>query len=143
MKITFLVASLTLMTVNAFAVAPLEASYEFNCGKSLNITRTLKVFPKAPGADGLRLGGEYVTAGPDKVTGMISEIKIDMVGQTDLSSELTGKEIAIIALMDPKNPFFQVIVALPSRVGQTVKAAELDLKANEATEFKCKLVSKK
>lgn len=138
MKLMVLVASIFLMAVHAFAGSGI---YEFNCGKSMNVTRTLKVFPKAPGTDGYTLGGEYVTSGPDPVTGMVSAITVNLIGQTDLSSELTGKEIPVFTMLDAQNLFFQVVVAQTDTLGESVPAAEINLKSSDVVEFNCELVS--
>lgn len=136
MKATITLLTLVLTSQNAFA-----SSYKFDCGKTFNIPRVLEIKPKAPGDDGFTLAATYTTRGVDDTTGTVVAKKLNLVGQTDLSSELTGEEIPVIALSKVNNPNYQVVIAKTQQVGKTVPGAQINIDENDVVELKCTLKS--
>jgi hypothetical protein len=134
MKLVILFAGFTLLTAVASA-----KSLSFDCGRSMNSLRTLNVREKAPGDDGYTLSAIYKTSGVDKTTDMLTTLTYKLVGQSELSSELTGEEIPVYAFVDSMNPLFQVIIAKTQIKNEVVQAMEIDLTDNSVKNFNCTL----
>lgn len=134
-------ALIALMIFSLSTQAVFATTYLFDCGNPFNIPRLARIESKDPGQDGYTLAAKYSTSGKDQTTGTIEAKTYDMLGQTDYSSDLTGEEIAVIALSKADNPGYQVIIARTERVGDTVLAAQINIAGNEIIKFNCLLES--
>lgn len=118
-------------TVNA-------ASIKLDCGRTMNVPRTVVISEKTTGNDGYTHVAIYKTSGQDQVTGMLRSVSYKMVGQKDLSTEFTGKETSVFAFVDSKNELFQLIISNPT-LNKTapIPAMEINLKTETVKKFDC------
>ncbi|MBY0414782.1 MAG: hypothetical protein K2Q18_11475 [Bdellovibrionales bacterium] len=135
MKTSLLILVLATLSQVAFAT-----SYEFDCGKNLNIPRTLSVKSKTPGEDGYEFAAVYKAKGLDSTTGTVVQKTYDLVGQSDIVVE-DGKDIPILAFLNYENPNFQVVLHKTTKIGAIVPALEINLATEEIIEFNCTLKS--
>lgn len=120
-------------TVNA-------ASIKLDCGRTMNVPRTVVINEKTRGNDGYTHTAIYKTSGQDQVTGMLRSVSYKMVGQKDLSTEFTGKEISVFAFVDSKNELFQLVISNPALIlnkTAPIPAMEINFKTETVKKFDC------
>jgi hypothetical protein len=106
---------------NAFA-----ANYKFECGND-----SITVAPKTVEYDGYIYQSTYNKAGKD----------IQMVGEDDTTTVLTGSHADILHFTAKKNLNFRLFIVKTEKIGQVVPAKEYDLYKGNVKDMKCTLVS--
>lgn len=126
-----ILAAAALVSSNALA-----ATIKLDCGRAMNVPRTVVINEKE--TDGYTHTATYKTSGRDEVTGMLKGVTHKMAGQMDLSTEFTGKETSVLALVSLKSPLFQLVITKPtSNKAAPIPAMEINLATQSVTKFDC------
>lgn len=133
MKSVITSALFTLLASHAIA-----STIKLECGRTFNIPRTVVIKEKNPGQDGYTHSATFKTSGKDQTTGMLKAVTYKMVGQFDLSTEFSGKEEPVLALVDSKDPLFQLVIKKPtSNKSAPIPAIQINLRDESMTPFDC------
>jgi len=127
-----------------FAAAVLASSISFaetiklDCGRAMNVPRTVVISEKE--TNGYTHSAIYKTSGNDEVTGTLRQVTYKMAGQFDLSTEFTGKEVPVLALLSLENPSIQLVIKKAFKEkGVAIPAIHINLATESVDQFNCYL----
>jgi hypothetical protein len=119
---TTLLFLITVLSTSSFA-----KSWKFDCGKYMNTPELVQI--------------DSAASTPGDFSLLAHFANLSMEGQTDLSTELTGREIPVFALLEIGNPANQLVIKYTEKENQVVKAQYTELKNKTVRPLMCKLTS--